>query len=78
MIPTCNGFKACWLKNKMLLAPIFGFDTIVFTKGKLTGHKLVVCLKKYSRTKFSGKTIVYKSNFEQIFVFRKLRDVKIN
>ena len=32
--------KACWLKNKMLLSPIFGFDTLNFTKGKFTGHEL--------------------------------------
>ena len=77
MIPTCIGFKACWLKNKMLLAPIFGFDTIIFTKGKFTGHELVVCYEKHFRIKFLDET-VYRINSEQIFAFRKLRGVEIN
>ena len=42
MISTCNGFKAYWLKNKMLLSPIFGLDTLNFTKDKFTGHELDV------------------------------------
>ena len=51
MIPTCHGFKACWLKKKILLSPMFGFDTLSLTKGKVTGHKLGVYYKKHSRTK---------------------------
>ena len=43
MIPTWNGFKACWVKNKMLLSPIFGFDTLDFTKDKFTGHEIDSC-----------------------------------
>ena len=57
MIPTCNGFKACWLKSKMLLSSIFGFDTLNLTKDKFTGHELGVCYKKHSSTKFSGKIL---------------------
>ena len=80
MIRTCNGFKACWLKNKMLLSPTFGFVTLNFTKDKFTGHELGECYKKHSRTKFPDKSllsreITSKKNSE---VFRKLSDVKIN
>ena len=35
----------------MLLSPIFGFDTLNFTKGKFTRHELGVYCKKHSRTK---------------------------
>ena len=50
MICTCNGFKACFLKNKMMVPPIFGFDTLDFINFKFTGHELDVYYKRHSRT----------------------------
>ena len=58
MIPTSNGFKACWLNNKMLLSPMFGFGNLNFAKGKFTGHELGFCQKKHSKTKFSDKSLL--------------------
>ena len=63
MIPTCNGFKACWLKSKMLLSSIFGFDTLNFTKDKFTGHGPGVCQKKHSRAKFLDKSLLSRKEF---------------
>ena len=64
MIPTSNRFKVCWLKKKMLLSPIFGSDTLNFTKGTFTGHELGVYYKKHSRTNYY---CLEKNSFEQIF-----------
>ena len=68
MIPTCDGFKVCYLK-KMLLSPIFGFDTLNFTKGKFTGYELGVYYKKHSRTK---SLLPRKITLNKFFIFREL------
>ena len=80
MIPTCNKFKACWLKNKMLLSPTFGFDTLNFTKDKFTGHARV---RKsiLEQKKFPNKSLFYREitlrKFSEVFRKRKLRLTKI-
>ena len=78
MIPTCNGFKACWLKNQMLLSPIFGSDTLNFTKDKFTGHELGCVRKSILEQNFEINLYCLEQISEKNFVFRKLRDVKIN
>ena len=44
-------------------SPIFGFDTLNFTQGKFTGHKLGVYHNKDSRT----KSLLSRKITEQIF-----------
>ena len=71
MISTCDGFKACWLKNKMLLSPIFGYDTLNFTKNKFTGHELGVCWKKHSKTNSllsaSGRLLMKQRKYASLY-----------
>ena len=80
MIPTCNGFKACWLKYKMLLSPTFGFDTLNFTKDKFTGHarvtKSILQQKNFQDKSFFSREITLRK-FLEVFRRRKLRLTKI-
>ena len=55
-------------KNKMLLSPIFGFETLNFTKGKFTGHELGVYYKKHSRAK---SLLSRKITLNKFYVFEK-------
>ena len=49
-------------------SPIFGFDTLNFTQGKFTGHKLGVYHNKDSRIK---SLLSRKITLNKFFVFKK-------